>query len=865
MSVYLRRLKRMLKHNPISELFPVRDYLEDEQVFVLDGPSIGAMLICQPTNGVSDEIKNTLQHLYQMEMPKGSTIQATLVSLPDIEDQLYGYRAIRGSRAQGEDREKIEAIATAAHDFFETSTREPVNDKGFIFRDYEFWFTVKVPIKDAFPSSKELADFNEVIKSVLSSLSVFHPQVATDADWWRRMHVLLNMYDGEYIGTPKHKQTIPMDRDLRDRALEDGKRVSVTNTGIDFYNHFDEVCQHTKTMTIAKLPDAIGYGLMHDLIGDWQRGMDFIDTHFMLTLNIVVPDQLKEKQKLLGKRNFVTNQARGAVIKYLDKLRYQKHDLDTVMTELEQEGATLARYSLQMMVFGRNEQKVDASCKKIIAFMRVKNIAVTMDSHFTAPNFISILPFGLHEEYTKHSRKFMLTTSKALPFFTPHIASYKGNTPYPVLQFVTRLGQLVNIDLFKSETNYNMACAAASGSGKSFLTGYIVNGYLNSGVKIQRDPDDRGLVQSYNDAGQVFIMDVGYSYKGLAEQYSDSQYLEFGDDFKYSLNPFPAVDQMGGAEGQAGMISSIIKVMASPNGTVSNYQNAEILVLLDRLWAAKGTEATITDFQILCFKHDSQEMNMIGSQLSPFCEETEYGGKGVYADLFSNKRPPVSYDSRLVVCELERIKGSKHLQVVTLMTTIMAIQKKMFLGGTRTRSLFVLEEAWEWISPSNTTGMFVFFADFLEAGWRRFRKANAAGICVTQSVMDYYESPLGRAIIENSSWFVLLKQKAEAIEKLEESKMYSGSKTDFHLMRSLRKVTPNNYSDEAFSEIILKNDGVGDLVRLIASRKMQLILTTEPNEKAERQELIDSGMSFNEAIDHLLAKDEEKKRLRKAS
>lgn len=864
MSVYLRRLKRLLKHDRFSDMIPVRDYWDEDELFVVDGPCIGAMLICQPTNGVSEQIKNSLQHLFQTEFPKASTMQVQLVSLPDIEDQMYGFRAIRGGRTQGPDKEKIEAISNATHDFFAGSTREPVNDKGFLVRNYELWFTLKVPIKDALPTSKEVGKFKELLRNTISSLADFHPKAANEVDWLRRLEVICNLYDGNYIGTPQHQAIVPMDRDLRDRVLSDGKRVEVKSTGIDFFNQYNEICQHAKTLTFSKLPPTMHYGLMHDLIGDWRRGLEFIDSHFMLTLNIEFPDQLKEKQKLVKKRNFVTNQARGSVLKYLDKLRYQKHDLDAIMTEIEQESVTLARYALQMIVFGRNENAADTSCKKIQGLMKGKNVTLVMDSHFTAPNFISQMPFGLHEEYSKHSRKFMLASSKALPFLVPHIASYKGNTAYPVLQFITRLGQLVNIDLYKSDTNYNMAIAAASGSGKSFLTGYIVNGYLNSGVKIQQNPDKPMGHIEYQDAGQVFIMDVGHSYKGLANQYEDSQYLEFGDDFKYSLNPFPTVTQMRGSEGQASMVAALLKAMASPQGVVTDYQNTQILALLNELWDEKSTAATVTDFQIKCFEHDSEQMKLFASQLSPFCESTEYGPEGIYAEIFSNKRPPVSYDSRLVVCELDRIKDNKHLQLVVMMTTIMSIQKKMFLSGERIRQLFVLEEAWEWLSERNTTGMFLFFAEFLEAGWRRFRKANGSGICVTQSILDYYESPLGRAILENSAWLAVLKQKAESISGLEESKKYSGSKADFELMRSLRKVTPNPYSNEAFSEIILKNDGVGDLMRLIVNRRMQLILTTEPNEKARRQELMNSGMTLNEAIDQML-RDEEQKAIRKCA
>lgn len=855
MGQYLRKMERFLEREPFSDLLPVREYWDDEKLFICDDNSIAAFFVCQPSPGGSTEIRTSFEQLFKLGMKQGVCIQAQLASLPDIESSLHGYRQLRGLRAEGSDAEMLDAYARSTHDFYANSTRKPVNDRGFLFRDLEFWFTVKMPIKDALPSDKEIKKFQTFMKDVISQLSAFSPYRANETMWWRRMHVLHNMFDGDYIGKPIHKQSILMDRELRERILEDGKRTEVEEDGIQIYTPDGKPTQHIKTMTINKLPDTFAYGIMADVIGDWRTGRFNITQHFLLTCNVVIPDQLAEAKSIRSKRNFVTTQARGSVIKYLEKLRYQKQDLDDVLTEIDQDGATLAHYALQMAVFAPDRNKAEESAKALIGKLKNKNIKAHIDSHMTLPNFLSQLPMGLTDIYRKHSRKFALATSRVIPFVIPHFGGWKGNTINPVFQLTNRYGQVVSIDFFEADSNYNVAVAAESGGGKSFLTGYIINSYLGAGVKKQPEPDDPALLKAFHDAGQVFIMDVGYSYKGLAHQYKDSQYLEVDNSFKYSLNPFPMVQQMGGVEGQASMIAAIIKVMAAPNGQVTNYQNSEILRLLDLLWNTKGRDSTITDFQNLCLEHDHEEIVMLGRQLSAYCEG------GVYEDLFSNKKPPVNYDSRLVVVELEKIADNKHLQLCAMMCTIMSIQKKMFLSGTKFRSIFVLEEAWEWLSERNTTGMFTFFAEFLEAGWRRFRKAGAMGICVTQNANDYNASALGRAIKDNSAWDIFLKQKQTSIDQLKEDGAYSGSDIEFDLLKSLRKVNSSEASDEAFSEMLIKHtSGSVEVCRLYADRNMQLILTTDPDEKERRQELLDQGYSFNEAINIMIEEEQQFRR-----
>jgi len=150
-----------------------------------------------------------------------------------------------------------------------------------------------------------------------------------------------------------------------------------------------------------------------------------------------------------------------------------------------------------------------------------------------------------------------------------------------------------------------------------------------------------------------------------------------------------------------------------------------------------------------------------------------------------------------------------------------------------------------------------FFADFLENGYRTFRKFNSLGCTITQSLGDAYQSSAGRAIIANSAWLMLMRQDDEAIETLKAEKQYSGADIDFDLMKSLKtqKPKPGIKDPDVYSEVFLRYGTMTQVCRLYTDRKLQLILSTNPDEKARRSALVGVGMSLNEAIEHMLAEE----------
>tara|TARA_Y100000766_G_scaffold285485_1_gene309354 strand:- start:297 stop:2867 length:2571 start_codon:yes stop_codon:yes gene_type:complete len=850
MGQYAKKIESLLKHEPFGDLIPVLEYWDDEKIFLCEDPAIGSMLICHPTAGTNEEIRNALYQLWRTDYPKDTLIQAQLVCTPDIESSLHGFKSVRGNRMMNSDQEKCEALSSTIHDFFQNGTTEEINNSGYKFRNFELWFTVKIPIKEAVPSEAELTTLQEITRTIFTRLDSFAPRIASRRDYYRRMRVLLNMYDRDnWRKQPEHFEKNCSTQPLRNLLLDAGKRVEVSKKGIAFYDRDDNESMYVKVHTIKQMPEEMYFGQILNLVGDWENGLDGIYDNYIISLNVVFPDQEKLRTSFSSKRTFVTNQAQGFLLKMIDQLGFQKQDFDAIDRELTQEQSQLLKYSLQVVTFSKSELEAERFAGKIGGFYSKLNVDLVPDNHFVLPFFLSNLPFGLQNSYVNFSSRFELGTSKLLTFLTPHMASWKGNTNSPTMLLGSRLGQIVNLDFYDSETNFNIFLAAASGAGKSFFTAYLVNMLL--GVGIHRHPDPENKEEVPDDGTQIFVVDVGRSYQGTAEQYDNAQFLVFGNDFKYSMNPFPNVVDMMGKDGDITLIRAILKTMACPSGEITDLQNALLLDVISSLWSELGQDMTITDVAKRCIDHEEPEIQRFGKQLKPFTET------GVYGDYFSSRYPSVSYDSRLVVCELEELKSDVHLQVVVLMSLVMSIQKKMYLSGTDRRKLFIVDEGWQYLKDEGTeASMLKFFAEFLETGWRRFRKTNAAGALVTQSVMDAYTSPAGRAIINNSAWLMMMMQTDEAIARLETEKGYDGPKSDFDMLRSLKTVKPKTgISNEAYSEVFIKKGSQRQICRLYADRRLQLILTTNGDEKAKRQKYMDRGMSLIEAVDAML-KDE---------
>lgn len=860
---FLSKQKKLTEDiNQFTDLIPVLDYLDDEEVFILEGGYVGIGVISQPTNGVNAATQNTINGLYTIDYPKGTYIQFILSATSDINWMLQGYEQLRGKRLVGSDEavQLSDTMSRGVQEYYEKSTTEPLNKKtGQKVRDFENWYIVKIPIANLLPTEKEMDNIRDIKEEIISKFQSIGcaPRMLTASGYIHRMNVILSQSQnalwrkGE--GSIKYDDDYPVNKQVIEPASKvDFSDPSCVIIGDENYKGEHKVA---KVCTFKALPDEIVYGDALGLVGDWLDGTQGLNDSFLMSLHLYLDDAKSAKAKFLKQRGYTHLGTNGKLGEKFEAAKYQREDFDRMNTEMTRENTRIVEAYMQLTIFSNSKKEARTAVKDIAGFYQSKKFILTEEKFIVGPMFLSQLPFGLDESSNLMFSRYQTYTAKTLSFLTPHIASWKGNATNTVIPLVTRIGQAFSLDLFATDGGYNCLIAATTGAGKSFFANNIIESYLGSGVVSHGTLHNDKIILP-KDGGQVFAIDVGRSYEPLAAQYEGSQFIHFGSGSTFSMCPFyqlekNALDEQAEVEydentgeklehedkaTQIVMIHNILKSMAAEDGNISNFQSSMMLHILTELVAEKGRDASITEFSERCKAHPEQQVREVGWQLTAFCEG------GTYGHFFTKSKPPVDFTSSFVVCELDELKSLKHLQKIVLMTIINAAQHAMFLSGAERRKLFLLDEAWEFLKDEPGQGQ-NFFASFLESGWRRFRKTNAAGVCITQSLLDGYQSQAGIAIVNNSPWKLLLMQESETVDKLQEAKAYDGSPIDFKLMKSVSKV------DGAFSEILVRYKQSREICRFYADRRKQLLYSTKPSDKSRINRYREQGYSFPESID----------------
>src|SRR5690606_13028629 len=140
----------------------------------------------------------------------------------------------------------------------------------------------------------------------------------------------------------------------------------------------------------------------------------------------------------------------------------------------------IVRVYLNFTVFADSEDEATAAVSNMKSFFREMGFQLMEDRFINAPLFLCSLPFGADKDAIRDLFRFRTMASRHVVRLLPIFADWKG-TGTPMMQFVSRNGQIMNVSLWDSGSNYNTCICAQSGSGKSFLTNDIITSYLSVG------------------------------------------------------------------------------------------------------------------------------------------------------------------------------------------------------------------------------------------------------------------------------------------------------------------------------------------------------------------------------------------------
>ncbi|MEZ8028387.1 TraC family protein [Enterovibrio norvegicus] len=866
MSALKKFMKEMGDQN-YGQHLPVIGYQRKDRYFQLDDGYIGVMFKLHTLPAVNDEIQEQFETIYKFDWPEHSFVQTIFWASDDISPQINRLKTLHGGRQVGQPNDQLDAVSENLCQFYYDAAANGFAGTECKPRSFEVYLAFKIPIKRFKPTEKELATLFALRRDVSESCSKIGmaPIEMDEWSWWMMMNRLHNRGNDAKWRTGMY--TPDPSRLVREQVQDIGGKIEFHKDCIQIDD------QYIASLSPKLYPKAMTFGDMLNIYNDWKFGSNSFWGNFMMVLNVHMPNDKATKKLLKSKRAWMNMQSNNRFTQSIDKVRWQKKDYDEAFSKMEGKKSRLVDAYLQVLVFADSREDME---EKVSKFRRIAaspaQFELEQDKHICGPLFLQSLPFGPEKESIKHLHRYLLLPSDCAGFLTPFLSSSVGNTTLkPIVPFVTRAMGMFGFNPFETNGSMNGMVVAESGSGKSVLIQYIVNCILGSGPdqsnytfqKEQlrkelegKNPRDytseekeklkKQLESAIRDGGMAFIIDVGRSYERLCEVLG-GQFICFGGDMPFSLNPFPSViDWNGSKDPQSGMILEMVKVMAEPNGTLGTYESRKMSTILGKMWEQHKQKSTITIFAQMCKEDPDKRMQDIGEQLQPYCEG------GMFGSMFTDTKPPPSLDNPFIVCELEELKSQPEVSIIALMQIINLCYQHFFMSDSgsakKRRKVFIVDECWSFLSGSENVGQQVNpVAKFLEAAFRRFRKVNASAWIVTQMLSDIYGSDVGKSIAANCVYRCYLYQKRDTIEQVKKDRLMDLSDQQFELLKSIR--TRKNLYAEIF---IQAGDDVTEIVRFYAPPSMLLLFSTDPKDKEDMQRYVDQGYGVNDAIDAIL-------------
>ncbi len=329
----------------------------------------------------------------------------------------------------------------------------------------------------------------------------------------------------------------------------------------------------------------------------------------------------------------------------------------------------------------------------------------------------------------------MDTTSLATTFpFTSSELTHEEGILYGINE---HNDSLIIFDRFSLE-NANSCLFGKSGCGKSYL------------VKLE-------TLRSLMFGTEVIVIDPEAEYKPLAEALA-GEYISFGFGAKAKINPFDLSAIYEEGENELGLkilsLHSLFKIIM---GTMSPIEEA----ILDRALVATYKMKGITpdpatqrnepplmeDLYKTLIGMEEQKAISLASRLEKFV-------KGSFVGIF-DQHSTVDITNPLTIFSLKELEES--LRPIAMFIILDYVWTK--IKKDLKKRILVVDEAWYLMKYPDS-------ANFLYSIAKRARKYYLGLTTITQDVEDFLESELGKAIINNSSLQILMKQSPAAVDKV---------------------------------------------------------------------------------------------------
>lgn len=826
--MFLKEMINLFKNDRLSDKLPYLSYDEKRNLYCNADGTMGFALELPPVmfagNNVINGICSTLEH----EWPKGALLQFILYADPNIDyiiDNYLRYRTEALSASSARDRFLLSWTEWQANYLREHCAVGINQDVPVPFRNFRSFITVKMPagVEDILgTSTKVTAQLNVLRDSIVGNLRSnhiraqnMHPDSLNRVLWqlWNPNHEYLSINSSAWA-----KQRL-----LRDQIIAFDTEVEPTRRGVI-------VDGHKVAVKIPQVyPNYVNSAMVNQLVGDMMgSNQQQICCPFLLTLNI---DPSPAETNINAKAEITGMQS--AAFKALAPKINRKNEEFMWAAQLQEQGVRFFRGYITLLLYSTNtveEEEQPENFHRTLhhyesmtsAWWETLNFRLQDELFASLPYMIAAMPFGLYQQSLKNMNRFQTCPSGTFALLAPIQADWRG-TQTEAMLFLTRRGQVCSLNFYDSDTNYNFAVAAPSGSGKSFLVNKILQEHASRG-------------------GIVYVVDIGRSYRKQCELQM-GQYIEFVEGRDISVNVFGELtaemfnlslaEDGNGEEGKKTvqkeqraslltLYSDLLAVMANPTEAITDLERSILSnVIIEAYQRLTGDGIMEIDQFVAILNEKQRNIDAEGKQdhvyghlaerLKKYCSTGEFGK-------WFRGRMNVDFTRPFVVLELEELNNMKDLREVVLLLLISVIERKFYLGDRKVPKIILFDEAWDLFRNPNT-------ASFIETAYRRMRKYNGSIGTIVQSFLDFEtkgNSMVGQAILSNSEWKLALQPKVESLKECVEKHFLSLSEYELKVAETIHT------SKGRYSEVLLMSSRTSAVFRFLPTPAEIVAFTTDP-------------------------------------
>ncbi len=405
-------------------------------------------------------------------------------------------------------------------------------------------------------------------------------------------------------------------------------------------------------------------------------------------------------------------------------------DIEQLRDSLQQGTEKFFKFSIYITVFGTDEKKMKKTLENVEGLMNARLIYTKRATLQMEQGFNSTLPLG-NDELSITNNMNTSPLSTAFPFVSSELTQNDG-----ILYGINRHNNsLILFDRFTLE-NANSVIFAKSGAGKSYTTKLEILRYMMNGT-------------------DVMVIDPENEYQHLAEAVGGA-YLKISLTSQSRINPFDL--PRNSDEPVSDIIrSAVIQLKAMISLMVGKLDATEDSMLDNALietYAKKDITENTASLENAEFPTMSDLADILsnvsgGESLSQRISKYTVGTFSGLLDKPTN----IDLTKQLVVFNIRDLEDE--LRPIAMFLTLSFIWN-ITRSSLKKRLLFI-DEAW-WMMQYEDSARFLFGLA------KRARKYYLGVTVISQDVADFLSSDYGRAVVNNASLYILLKQSPASID-----------------------------------------------------------------------------------------------------